>query len=504
MIEIIEQNQIITCLVVFCCLYYFYYTRFVGDPPAVNKYAIGVLLLDIIILPLLIILSIHIAQLFEKYSVVENIMVNFELLQSGLLYLIVFWLIARAFDVIVMQKLFFQRTGYVAPHLLRGLVYGVTLFSGLALFLWQIKYPLTGFLVSTGVIAGVVGLAMQNTLGNLFSGIAFSLEQPFKTGDWIQLQDGTVGQVVEMTWRATWFKTFNNTILTVPNLALATQSIINLERPSPPYSIWYSFKISPEIDPNYVKTLLATAVGRCRHILPKPAPSIRLNNAVENPYIYAVWVHYRSYLAHFKGQEELFLQVHLAFTQAGIHVSADVQEIDFSRKRILNPINLKISDSLRSLPIFADLDEEEIEQIANASEHVIVEADTELMHEKQPVNKVYIVINGELESSVTLDNGRRIIGEHFSAGDSFGWSGIVIEEAGFMTVKAVSDSLVLAIHSECIKPVISKHDHLTQQFTDIVTKRIQNLDKARSAANRDRKIPVTPGEIKKRIEKFLS
>jgi len=503
MLELIEQNQILSFVVVAFCLYYFYHTRLVGDPPVVNKYAIGILLLDIIVLPTLIILGIHIAELLEKYTVVKNIMVNFELVQSGLMYLAVFWLIARALDVILMQKLFFQRTGYAAPHLLRGLVYGITLFTGLALFLWQIKYPLTGFLVSTGVIAGVVGLAMQNTLGNLFSGIAFSLERPFKTGDWIELENGTVGQVVEMTWRATWFKTFNNTLLMVPNLTLGGQSITNLEQPTAAYSVWYSIKISPEIDPGYVKTLLATAVGRCRHVLPKPAPSIRLNSAVENPYIYAVWVHYRSYLAHFKGQEELFMQIHLAFTQAGIHVSADVQEVAIARKRALDPINLNVSDALRSLSIFADLNEQEIEQIANASEYVIVEADTELMHEKQKVSKVYVVINGELESSITLDNGRKIIGEHFSAGDSFGWSAIIIEEAGFMTVKAISDSLVLAINSECLQPVISKHEHLIQQFTDIVTKRVQNLDKARSTAIRDRKIPLTPSDIKNRIEKFL-
>ncbi len=503
MLEIIEQNQLLTFAVVFCGLGYFYYTRLVGDPPLVSRFSMGVLLADIVVLPTLVILLIHIVQLFWKFPMFNNFKVNLELVQSGLLYLLTFWLIARAIDVVIMQRYFHGRTGYDAPHLLRGLVYVITLFSGLALFLWQIDYPLTGFLVSTGVIAGVVGLAMQNTLGNLFSGIAFSLERPFKIGDWIQLQDGTVGQVVEMTWRATWFKTFNNTILTMPNLALASQAITNLDKPTAPYSVWYSIKISSEIDPNYVKTLLTTAVGRCRHVMPKPAPSVRLNNAIENPYIYAVWVHFRSYLAHFKGQEELFMQIHQALNQAGIHVSADVQEINLSRKRALNPISLKISDTVRSLSIFADLDNEEIEQIANVSEYMIVEADTELMHEKQQVSKVYIVLNGELESSVTLDNGRKVIGEQFTAGDSFGWSAIVIEEVGFMTVKAISDSLVLAIGSECLKPILTKHESLIQQFTEIVTNRMQNLDQARSAANRDRKIPVTPAEIKKRIEKFL-
>ena len=499
----IEQNQLVSFLFVTCGLYYFYSTRFIGETPIVNRFAMGTLLFDIIIFPVLIILLLHFVELFWKFPAFHNFKVNLELVQSALLYLLTFWLIARAIDVIVMQRYFHARTGYDAPNLLRGLVYGITLFSGLALFLWQINYPLTGFLVSTGVIAGVIGLAMQNTLGNLFSGIAFSLEKPFKTGDWIQLESGTVGQVVEMTWRATWFKTFNNTIITVPNLVLATQSIINLDKPKPAYSVWYSFKISPEIDPSFVKTLIAAAVGRCRHVLPKPAPSIRLNNAVANPYIYTVWVHYRNYLAHFKGQEELFMQIHSALRNAHIHVSADVQEINVARRRTLNPLSLNISDSLRSLKIFPDLTNEEIDQIAKTSEYVMVDIDTVLMYEKQALSHVYIVLNGELESSVTLGNGRKIAGEQYTSGDSFGWSAIVFEEAGLMTVKAVTDSLVLAINSDCLKPVISKHEHLIQRFTDLVTQRIQNLDHAKSAAARAGRIPHTPAEIKKRIEDFL-
>jgi CRP-like cAMP-binding protein len=353
------------------------------------------------------------------------------------------------------------------------------------------------------VIAGVVGLALQSTLSNLFSGIALSLEKPFKIGDWIELQDKSVGQVIEITWRSIWLKTFYNTVLYIPNSELAAQQVTNLNKPDAPYSVWYMIKLSPEIEPGFVKTLLTAAVGRCRHVLPTPSPSIRLNSAVENPYIYSVWVHFRNYLAHFRGQEELFAQIHSALTRADIQVSAPVQEINFAKKRALNPISMRISDTLRSLSIFEELDDEEIEKIAQVSEFVQVEAETKLMHEREKSTKIYIVLNGDLESSVTLEDGRKITGEHFSAGDSFGWSGIFIEEVAFMTVIAISDSLVLAINDKCIKSILSEHHHLIQRFTELVTERMQNLDKARLAATRNRLFPRTPVEIRKRIEQFI-
>ena len=72
-----------------------------------------------------------------------------------------------------------------------------------------------------------------------------------------------------------------------------------------------------------------------------------------------------------------------------------------------------------------------------------------------------------------------------------------------MTVIAVSDSLVLAINDKCIKSILSEHHHLIQRFTELVTGRMQNLDKARLAATRNRLFPCTPAEIKQRIEQFM-
>ena len=503
-LEIINQTQVFAIVAVISGFYYFYHTRFRGNPAAVSKFPFIVLVLDILILPALIILCTVSIMQFDNYAAVKNNISKLELAQSALLYLATFWLLARSLDVIVLQKLVFQRTGFSTPLLLRGLAYGLILFSGLVLFLWRIHYPVTGFIVSTGVIAGVVGLALQSTLSNLFSGIALSLEKPFKIGDWIELQDKTVGQVVEITWRSIWLKTFSNTILYIPNSELAAQQVANLNKPSAPYSIWYMVKLSPEIEPSFVKTLLTAAVGRCRHVLPTPAPSIRLNSAVENPYIYSVWVHYRNYLAHFRGQEELFRQIHSTLTQVGIQVSATVQEINVAKKRTVNPISLRISDTLRSLEIFEDLDDNEIEQIAQVSEFMMVEAETVLMHESEKTTKSYIVLSGNLESSVTLENGRKITGGNFSAGDSFGWSAIFIEEVACMTVIAISDSLVLAINDKCIRSILCEHHHLIQRFTELVTQRVQNLDNARLAATRNRLFPRTPAEIRKRIEEFIN
>jgi len=68
---------------------------------------------------------------------------------------------------------------------IRGLIRGVLLFAGIALFMLEQGYSLSGVWVSTGVAAAVVGLALQATLGDLFSGIALSMEGPLQLRDWV-------------------------------------------------------------------------------------------------------------------------------------------------------------------------------------------------------------------------------------------------------------------------------------------------------------------------------
>jgi len=469
LVDILLNSKLFAIFLAASLVYYFYHSRFRGSP-----------------------------SLVANYSIISNNLEQINLAKSGLLYLAIFWLIARVLDVLILQKLVFLRTGFTTPLLLRGLAYGVIIFSGIALFLWKIDHPVTGFVVSTGLIAGITGLALQSTLSNLFAGLALSLEKPFKIGDWIELEDKTVGQVSEITWRSIWLETFNNTMLFVPNSVLATQQVINLSK-NKLYSQWYFIKVSPQHDPELVKTLLASAVGRCRHVLSTPSPSIRLNNASENPYVYSVWVNYRSYLAHFRGQEELFTQTNRALKQAKMEVSSEVQEVRLSRKHKENTVGMDISETLRSLEVFNEFSDEQIAYIAELAEISMVEADTVVIEENQNLKKVFVVLNGNLDSSV----GPGIRSESFGAGDSFGWSALFMDDVSFMTVTAKTDSLLLSIDDERIRSVLKESPNLVEYFTHFISKRMKLVEQAKLSGSKPRGARLSTMEIKKYIEKFI-
>lgn len=102
-----------------------------------------------------------------------------------------------------------------------------------------IIYIIAGFIVITalginlnGLVAGlgiggvILTLAAQDTAKNLFAGLVVFLDKPFVVGDWIQV-DKFEGTVEDITFRSTRVRTFENSLVNIPNAIIANASIIN-------------------------------------------------------------------------------------------------------------------------------------------------------------------------------------------------------------------------------------------------------------------------------------
>ncbi len=89
------------------------------------------------------------------------------------------------------------------------------------------KQPVSGVFATSGIVAIVIGLALQNTLGDLFAGLALNFERPFKAGDWITLDGNVQGIVLVTNWRATHIRTRTGDDMVVPNGTIAKARLTN-------------------------------------------------------------------------------------------------------------------------------------------------------------------------------------------------------------------------------------------------------------------------------------
>lgn len=126
---------------------------------------------------------------------------------------------------------------------------------GLAvLFSWVWEADVGGLFTALGVGSIVIGLALQNAVGGVISGLLLLFEQPFKIGDWLDAE-GVRGRVVEVNWRAVHIDTGAG-IRIVTNATLSGASFTNLSQPEGPYSAEASVKFSTDDPPHEVMALL--------------------------------------------------------------------------------------------------------------------------------------------------------------------------------------------------------------------------------------------------------
>ena len=163
------------------------------------------------------------------------------------------WCLARFIEIFILSKSKRDDIAIYLPGLERGLLYISALFIGLMIFLNLRGVSITGLYLSTGAAAALVAFALQRTLGDLFSGIALSIEHPFRLGDWVELNDGTQGQIIDINWRATRIRAWDNATIIVPNSELAQQNIKNLHGAGHSFSPWYEIKIPADVDPRFAK-----------------------------------------------------------------------------------------------------------------------------------------------------------------------------------------------------------------------------------------------------------
>ncbi|TIT49887.1 MAG: mechanosensitive ion channel family protein, partial [Mesorhizobium sp.] len=136
--------------------------------------------------------------------------------------------------------------------------------------------PIGTLAATSGVVAIIVGLALQNTLGDVFSGIALTLGRPFTLGDWIMLSDGTEGRVVETTWRSTHLLTGANNIVVLPNSVLAKLSLTNLSRPDERQQLTLAVRLAATHAPHVIEEAMHAALRNCQRIVKEPAPLVAL------------------------------------------------------------------------------------------------------------------------------------------------------------------------------------------------------------------------------------
>jgi len=164
------------------------------------------------------------------------------------------------------------------PKLLRDLTRAILIAIGAAIIYSQVwKQEISGAITALGLGSIVIGLALQEPLGNVVSGLMLLLERPLAIGDWL-IANGTTGKVIEINWRSVHIETLLHEMRIIPNVSLYKESFSNLSRPTLERTETYDMGFSYDHPPNAVKAAMLELLTTTTGVLKQPAPEVHTIN----------------------------------------------------------------------------------------------------------------------------------------------------------------------------------------------------------------------------------
>lgn len=183
--------------------------------------------------------------------------------------------VVKTSRLILLQYLFLGSMRSGVPLLIVNIF---SLIMSFALVLWGLSFffdiDLGPLLATSAALSIVLGLALQDTLGNLFAGISLQMDHSFEIGDWVEVINGnqkTVGQVTEISWRSTTLMGWFNETVTLPNRFLAGTQISNFKKGEIAIYRNFVFRVPHNLDTEYLRRGLLESlrqVSGVRHDLP--------------------------------------------------------------------------------------------------------------------------------------------------------------------------------------------------------------------------------------------
>jgi small-conductance mechanosensitive channel len=182
---------------------------------------------------------------------------------------ITWWLFgARALTalIIVILEPRIGGKGHLLQDLLGALIFLIAVVAAAGYIL---DLPVKGLLATSGAVAIILGLAVQSTLGDVFSGIVLNATKPFRVDDVVSIDD-IEGKVIEMDWRSTYLLTGSGSMVVIPNAVAAKTRIINFSRPNRFHSVALTIELPVRLRPSLVLDSLEKALQGCRDLMTQP------------------------------------------------------------------------------------------------------------------------------------------------------------------------------------------------------------------------------------------
>ncbi|MES1166036.1 MAG: mechanosensitive ion channel family protein [Verrucomicrobiota bacterium] len=362
------------------------------------------------------------------------------------------------------------------PRILRDLCQGIGYLIAAFLVLTGAEVDVTKIFTASVLTTAVIGLALQETLGNVAAGLALQVERDFDVGDWIRIDERISGQIREVRWRATSLVTKNGDLILVPNGLVARAVLTNFSRPTTAHRQWIFVRMHFRHPPAQVREVVLEGVRSVEGIRREPAPDCLLWEFKEDAVTYAI----RYWIDDFQRDDPMDAEVRsliwYALHRAGMEIPFPARNIHVTEmtedrvQRKLDEDYARRVDALSRVDVFRALDAEKIDRLARRLRLVPFGPGEVILRQGEPGDSLYVLRSGEVAVRLAVKGVQREV-TTLSAGQFFGEMSLMTGESRSATIVAKTDVQCYVVSKEAFQEILESKPELAASISEILAQR---------------------------------
>ncbi|MBE2253986.1 MAG: mechanosensitive ion channel [Myxococcus sp.] len=390
-------------------------------------------------------------------------------------YLRAAWMLAFAFGTVrllvalvlwLRRRISAKSTAKIHRDVADFLLYLIT---AIPILKTQLQLDVTTLVGTSAVLSLVLGFALQDTLGNVFSGLSLQLDSPYKVGDFVRVGQHE-GRVVQTSWRSTRIETLRKEQVTLPNALTAREPITNFTRGGQPVAIELPIGTAYAAPPTKVKAEILEALAESPLILSDPAPVVFTWGFEDSSVKYVVRLWISDFAEAPRVHDEVYARLWYRFGRAGIEIPfpqrvvtmrADARRPEGHRQALLDELDL-----------FAPFSAEERRAIADAAHERTFGLGESVCTEGREGQTFYVVVSGRV--SVRVGQPPREVAT-LSRGQYFGEMSLLTGAPRSASVVAIDDTVVLEFDRPHFEAFFAKKPQLAEQLAEFLARRRAEL-----------------------------
>jgi small-conductance mechanosensitive channel/CRP-like cAMP-binding protein len=418
-------------------------------------------------------------------------------------------LVLASFPLIALVNRFWWATGRKearrgdAPRVLAdatGMVFfAVALLVALQLF-YDVKVP--GLVAGSGVIAIVIGLAMQDLLGNLLAGVALYFEKSFQTGDWLLIHDQRA-KVIEISWRSTRLLTTDDVLIDVPNSDIVKQAIYNFELPTPQHAVRATIGLHYDVPPARVQEVLKEAAASVPGVRSTPEPRVYLSDFADSSIVYEIKVWIDDDAQRTRILSDLRVHAWYAVKRAGMEIPYPQMVLHRARPAdTLGAARATAAAALRGHATFGSLTAEQIDGLVRESPVVLFAPNEHLIEQGDAAGSMFLIVRGRVDVQITHHEQTNVVAQ-LGSGACLGEMSLLTGEARTATVIARVEVEAVEILPTTFGAFVRANPEVLGRLSELLAERQLANEKITSAALTDARRADTRASVLKKLRAFF-